>query len=137
MSASNIAVWNGTAWSALGSGLDDQVAALAAYNGRLIAGGFFANAGGAPAHNIAQWDGTAWSPLGEGMKGGVQALAVYGGQLIAAGVFTQAGGVDAGPQAIMAQSGPRWRGRRSVRHRCSPGGLAARWRALSSKTPSG
>src|SRR3990170_4178564 len=45
----NIAAWDGTAWHALGSGVtgtDPAVHALAAYNGRLIAAGSFASAGG-------------------------------------------------------------------------------------------
>ena len=44
--ASNIAKWDGRAWSALGSGLDDEVWALAADGtGRLLVGGHFSLAG--------------------------------------------------------------------------------------------
>ena len=70
----NIAKWDGTAWSSLGSIMGDgssyyvRVDALAVDGaGRLYAGGRFTTAGGVSANNIAQWDGTAWSPLGSGV----------------------------------------------------------------------
>ena len=70
---SRVAAWNGTAWSALGAGIDSgagrSVAALAVYDGKLIAGGLFATAGGSPAANIAAWDGATWAPLGSGTNG--------------------------------------------------------------------
>lgn len=31
----------------------------------MIAGGFFASAGGVPVHSVARWDGVNWSPLGQ------------------------------------------------------------------------
>ena len=37
--ANNIVAWDGTGWQALGSGMNDYVYALTAYNGTLIAGG--------------------------------------------------------------------------------------------------
>ena len=107
--ASRIARWDGTNWSPLGSGMQGcwgkycapAVAALAVYNGELIAGGVFTTAGGTPANFIARWDGTNWSPLGSGMWGEfeesppVLALTVYNGELIAGGKFTAAGGTPA------------------------------------------
>jgi len=46
--ANNIARWNGSAWSRLGTGIDSFVYALATLpNGDLIAGGSFSTAGGA------------------------------------------------------------------------------------------
>ena len=43
--ASNIAEWNGSSWSALGSGMNNEVLALAASGGTLYAGGYFDTAG--------------------------------------------------------------------------------------------
>ena len=63
--ASNVASWDGTSWSPLGSGADDRVYALTVYNGNLIAGGHFIKAGGITADYIASWDGASWSPLGD------------------------------------------------------------------------
>jgi hypothetical protein len=87
----HIAQWNGSSWSALGSGMNYQVNALAVSGGTLYAGGRFTTAGGNSANSIAQWNGSSWSPLGSGMNGEVSALAVSGGTLYAGGWFTTAG----------------------------------------------
>src|SRR5262249_58666076 len=50
--ASKIAKWNGTAWSAVGTGMNSFVLALAVYNNELYAAGFFTMAGGNPANYI-------------------------------------------------------------------------------------
>ena len=70
--AGNVARWNGTAWSSLGSGaangVDDGVVALAiASNGDVYVGGDFTRAGGTVAASIARWNGTMWSSLGSGI----------------------------------------------------------------------
>jgi len=92
VSATNIAQWNGSSWSALGSGvggMNDWVDALAVSGSTLYAGGSFANAGGLAVTNIAQWNGSSWSALGSGLDGliGVSALAVSGSTLYAGGRF--------------------------------------------------
>ncbi|MHB9033642.1 MAG: fibronectin type III domain-containing protein [Anaerolineae bacterium] len=54
--ASHIARWNGTDWSAMGSGTNDVVEALAASpGGDVYAGGYFSQAGGKPSAYIARW----------------------------------------------------------------------------------
>jgi hypothetical protein len=87
--ATGIAKWNGSSWSALGSGMS-PVYALAVSGTNLYAGGWFTTAGGTNANHIAQWNGSSWSPLGSGMNGYVYALAVSGGTLYAGGDFSQA-----------------------------------------------
>jgi len=84
-------------WSALGTGLDNAVQALAVIGTDLYAGGSFTTAGGVSANSVAKWDGVNWSPLGSGMNTNtaVQALAVIGTNLYAGGQFTTAGGVSA------------------------------------------
>src|SRR6185436_17144570 len=69
--ATNIARWNGSSWSALGSGMDEfgYVLALAVSGSGLYAGGYFTNAGGTAVNHIARWDGSNWSALGLGMGG--------------------------------------------------------------------
>jgi hypothetical protein len=98
--AANVAEWNGSSWSPLGSGLNGYVRALAVSGSTLYAGGGFTNAGGSAA-NVAEWNGSSWSPLGSGMSGEysfgtdlsyVDALAVSGSTLYAGGYFTNAGG---------------------------------------------
>ncbi|MBI3852834.1 MAG: hypothetical protein HY298_21475 [Verrucomicrobia bacterium] len=86
-----IAKWNGSEWSALGSGIDYGVIALAQAGTDLYAGGWFTTAGGAMTKNIAKWDGNSWSALGSGMNRTVYALAVSGTNLYAGGEFTTAG----------------------------------------------
>ena len=41
VAANRIAAWDGTSWSALGSGMNQSVNSLAVYDGKLIAGGLF------------------------------------------------------------------------------------------------
>ncbi len=53
--ASHIASWNGTSWSALGTGTDNYVYAIADFNGDIYAGGTFLNAGSVTAHYVAHW----------------------------------------------------------------------------------
>lgn len=85
----SIAKWNGSSWSALGSGEHPKVVyALAVSGNHLYAGGRFGT--------IAKWNGSTWSELGSGMEGwGVSALAVSGDDVYAGGNFTTAGGLTA------------------------------------------
>ena len=73
VSANNIAKWNGSAWSALGTGMNgvSTVNALAVIGGDLYAGGYFTTAGGVRANNIAKWNGSVWSALGSGIEAGI------------------------------------------------------------------
>ena len=111
--ASNVARWDGVAWSALGSGTNNLVWRLAVMpNGDLIAAGSFTVAGGVPCSLIARWDGNSWSPLGSGLSGSffltaANALCVLpNGDLVAAGSFTVAGGVPA--NGIARWNGSSW-----------------------------
>jgi hypothetical protein len=106
-----IAKWNGTAWSALGTGMSGYVNALAIDgNGNLYAGGNFLTAGGVTVNRIAKWNGSEWSGLGTGMTGStgyVNALAIDGsGNVYAGGDFTTAGGVTA--NYIAKWNGSTW-----------------------------
>ncbi len=57
--ANMIASWNGSNWSALGSGLDADVTAVAVFDDgsgpALFAGGYFGSAGGLPSNHVAKW----------------------------------------------------------------------------------
>lgn len=113
VSAINVARWDGTSWSSLGTGLDGYVETLALFDDdgdsvpALYAGGSFALPGLADTQYIARWNGDMWSPVGAGVDGSVDALAVYddgnGPALYAAGWFDTAGGV-------VAPSIARWDG---------------------------
>lgn len=91
--ANNIAKWDGSAWSPLGTGINDWVLSLAMSGTDLYAGGFFFSAGGKAANHVAKWDGKSWSPVGTGVGGDVVfAVAISGSNLYAGGLFTSAGG---------------------------------------------
>jgi hypothetical protein len=107
-SANRIAKWNGSAWSALGTGMESNttVNALAWDGTNLYAGGNFTTAGGVTVNRIAKWSGSTWSALGSGMDGAVNALAWDGTNLYAGGSFTTAGGVSAG--RIAKWGGSAW-----------------------------
>ena len=108
--ATNIAQWNGSSWSALGSGMNNVVSALAVSGSTLYAGGLFTTAGSATANYIAQWNGSNWSALGSGMGGtypSVSALAVSGSTLYAGGDFTTAGS-DTNANNIAQWNGSSW-----------------------------
>jgi hypothetical protein len=66
----NLAVWDGAGWSAVGGGVNDDVFGLAFNGGNLFAAGYFTQAGSTPANYIAQWDGANWSALGSGLASG-------------------------------------------------------------------
>lgn len=76
---------------------------------KLVVGGPFTSAGGAPASRIAMWDpaSSTWSTLGSGMNNYVQSLFVSpSGELIAGGAFSNAGGGFAG--GIARWNGSTW-----------------------------
>jgi hypothetical protein len=109
VSANRIAEWNGSTWSALGSGMSDYVDALAvSSNSDVYAGGNFTTAGGVTVHKIAKWNGSTWSALGSGMNNPVDALAMNSstGEVYAGGFFTTAGGVSAND--IAKWNGSAW-----------------------------
>ncbi|QKG53067.1 hypothetical protein [Hymenobacter sp. BRD67] len=95
-----VAQWDGTTWSALGSGVSGTVNALVVGGTTLYAGGSFTAAGGAPANYIALWNGSAWSALGSGLSNSVSALLLDGTNLYAGGSFTTAGGSAANRVAM-------------------------------------
>ncbi|MBK9630487.1 MAG: T9SS type A sorting domain-containing protein [Saprospiraceae bacterium] len=95
--ANRIAAWDGSQWTALGSGTNGPVRALAVHNGKLYAGGSFTSAGGNPNSNhIAEWDGSNWSNLDDGVSSStvpatVGALLSTSSGLVVAGIFDNAG----------------------------------------------
>ena len=113
--ANNLAKWNGTSWSALGSsGLSNLVRAVVSHDDgggpALYVGGSMKNAGGVEVNYVARWDGSNWSALGSGVSDEVWALAVYddgsGPALYAGGYFASAGGSPA--SRIAKWDGSSW-----------------------------
>lgn len=91
--ANHIAMWNGSTWSAMGSGMaptaERAVTDLISLpNGDVIAGGNFSAAGGVPARNVARWDGASWHPMADGASSLGSLALLPTGELIAGGGFT-------------------------------------------------
>lgn len=107
VNANFVAKWDGTNWSALGSGLSSpsSPAAALAVNGRdIYVGGEFASAGGITASRAARWNGQFWSRMGtlssNGLNSSVAALEVNSSGLFVGGLFSTAGGL---PSSFVAQ----------------------------------
>ena len=93
VAAVNIAKYDGSTWSPLSTGLDnDGLHVSVAANGDLYAGGKFHTAGGVPAYHIARWDGSSWHKLGAyaGFNDEVYSIAISkdGKTVYVGGVFT-------------------------------------------------
>ena len=120
-----MARWDGTAWSALGTGISygantthrypaTVYAVAVAPTGEVYVGGEFTQAGGIVANGIAQWNGTAWSPLGAGLalnpvtlESGAKVVAVAGnGEVYVGGSITGAGGLAA--NGVAKWNGTAW-----------------------------
>jgi hypothetical protein len=89
----SIVSWNGTTWTEVGGGVSSDefsptsVRALCVFEGKLIVGGAFLEAGGIWSPFVAAWDGSSFSALGEGLPGGVSDLTIHDGELYAVGSF--------------------------------------------------
>lgn len=100
---SNIARWDGSAWTALQSGVGAEAQCMAIFDDgmgagpALYVGGEFTVVSGQPISYIARWDGSTWSQVGMGINDHVLALIVHddglgaGPALYAGGFFPNAG----------------------------------------------
>ena len=93
--AHGVAKWDGSAWSALGEGLEYGPSALAVAGGYVYAAGGFKFAEGRPVAGIARWNGTQWEPVGAGLGGICYTLVAKGESIYAGGWFGTAGGIPA------------------------------------------
>ena len=53
-----LAVWNGSAWTPLDQGFNNDVLTVTVYNGDLIVGGDFTEANGVPCSRVVRWNTT-------------------------------------------------------------------------------
>ena len=56
VSATRIAKWNGSSWSAMGSRMNNAVLAIVVSGGTVYAGGDFSTAGGVSASRVGRWN---------------------------------------------------------------------------------
>jgi hypothetical protein len=96
----NIALWDGTAWHAIGDGftgdpyvVGNEIDAVAIWNGQLVAGGFFSNSGTQPLQGAAIWNGATWQQLGSNVVEAVS-FRVADGALFASGKFRLPDGTE-------------------------------------------
>ena len=87
VTANSIACWNGTNWSGVGQGVNQNVLAMESFGGTLYAAGSFWTTGNQSLNNIAKWDGSNWLSVGQGLNDAVYCLAIYNNSLYAGGVF--------------------------------------------------
>lgn len=96
LAAPGVALFDGTAWQALGTGIDGvepRVNAVEFYGDELFAGGDFSGAGGVASPNLARFSNGQWSDVAGGLDGVVNDLVVHEGELVVGGAFTDAGGL--------------------------------------------
>jgi hypothetical protein len=108
----NIALWNGTTWEALGTGVANSITSAKVYQNDLYVAGSFNEAGGVPAKKIAKWNGTSWSDVGMSITGnswnGIRNLVTCGNLLFALGEFDEIGNQTA--DDIASWNGQQWTG---------------------------
>ena len=104
-SLGNIAVWNGSAWLPLGSGVPFLVTALTVWNGNLVAAGR-TGSGTTSFASVQAWNGVAWTslPTPPVLESALDAV-VYQGQLCVAGSRT-----GTGPIPLVVGVLERWNG---------------------------
>jgi hypothetical protein len=117
--ATNIARWNGTQWSSLGSfdirynasSSQATVTAMAFIGNDLYIAGKFDSIGTKPMWHIAKWNGTQWDSVSLGLKGdfyGITDMAVdKSGRIYIVGKFTSVGG-DNTKQYVVRWNGSQW-----------------------------
>lgn len=94
-----VAMYDGSNWFPLGTGLNDYCRAIHEYNGNLIVCGYFTTANGVACNKIAKWIPSAqtFSPMGLGFDAAgideyVKSATVWNGIFFAGGAYTQAEG---------------------------------------------
>ena len=110
----NIARWDGSAWSAVPVGGANQgVYDMTTDGTNLYVGGIFTQIGGIPGTNIVSFNGTTWKQLGGGLHyfqnglGQANKLFWYSNQLFVAGGFDRAGDT-VGAAYVARWDGTNW-----------------------------
>jgi hypothetical protein len=110
---SNLARWNGSAWTSVAGGTQGSVFTMLsdAATGALIAGGSFTRAGGVDAQRVARLVNGSWQAMGAGFSNGANAASVfafafYNNELYAGGNFTASGSTSI--LALAKWNGAAW-----------------------------
>ena len=115
-SAHGLARWDGSTWSALGSGVNGGVNSLCTFADAsglaLYVGGSFNTAGGITSYGLARWSGTSWSGIAGTLIGSwlVRSLATFddgtGSALYVGGNLSNPAGM--GSAGIVKWTGTQW-----------------------------
>jgi hypothetical protein len=94
--------WDGGGWTALGPAVNARVRTAVEWNGSLVIGGDFTQAGSTPAMHVARLGSGSYQPLGNGLPGPVRVLAPDDRGRLCAGL------VDASPSPLWCWDGRAW-----------------------------
>jgi hypothetical protein len=102
-SVGGIAAWDGTNWSAFGTGMhyypsmgSGFIYALTEYNNELYAAGHFLTAGSINGNNFTKWNGNNWVSISSSdMSSYIYTLIEYNGELYVGGNFSSTGTINA------------------------------------------
>ena len=101
--SNNIAKWNGSTVSAIGTGVNAAITSLSASDDKLYMGGLFTQAGNAQANYVSSWNGSVWDDLGLPEIGPVNAVHSRATELLVGGRD-----VDSGKGEFSVRSGGNW-----------------------------
>lgn len=110
-SASNVALWDGTAWNPLGGGLPFGVEDIAVSGSRVVAVGWL-NRDRYVGLSVAEWDGSAWTVIVMdqaeygGVQGRVDAVTFLDGEVYIGGYFRSVADVPA--ESVARWDGTAW-----------------------------
>ncbi len=105
--ADNIAKWDGTSWSALGT-MSGRVFDIAIHGTDIYAAGIISAGGDPNANYLAKWDGTSWSAVGDlDIHSIVSTIEFDGSDMYIGGEFTYAGR-DPNADYIAKWDGTSW-----------------------------
>ena len=109
ISANNIAKWDGSNWSALGSGLEGGVTAIAKAGGSIFAAGSLSSAPASALGQVLRWTGSQWVAVGAvAANQSISKLASANNDLYVAGQFTAINSVPANYVAKLDTSTGVW-----------------------------
>jgi alpha-tubulin suppressor-like RCC1 family protein len=114
VSASYIARWNGSAWSALGTGLSTSCYSITCdTSNNVYIAGDFGSAGGSTVNQVAKWNGSSWSAFNAGVPTSfiVYTIALDSlNNIVVGGNFTNVdgGSVNTGRYAFFDVSNSEW-----------------------------
>jgi hypothetical protein len=100
----NIAKWNGTNWSALGTGVNGIVTAMKVVGTEIYVGGQFTTAGGQASNRLAKWTGSAWVAIPNPIPNVVTDIEVIGNNIYVSSDTT----TIENPNYLLKYDGTNW-----------------------------